>query len=797
MKSKHYFVILLILVLIVSAFAGTNKLSSCEIELPNSFPKGKYTPFGYIDNPYHSMVYNRSGVIRSVPPLGFGFWKKSFSGSYAEGPRGHVNYLSMLEIGLKIDDNYFFEINDFEKHKIEIYSKYHSKHMMSYDFTYKKLDFSFKYFLPFENTLACMVEIENLGEDEKDISLSATNVYGLWERSWWGSNGLNAMYDKENNVGISKIWAYGDVFALASDFDFVSCYITNSDKKLKKLVAKSEKFDDDVLIVKGAGPIYNSQIYKITIPAKSKALKMIYLCRGKTETDALDELTKARNMSLKELNKQLDADDKFWSECPKLSGDWPNNWKHGWVYDYETLRMNIRNPIGIFSHPWDAMQVHSPRMVLGETALDMFTMHYANPELAKEVIYGTFADALAPNVPCAREDGSINMIGADGSECGTAPMWGYPFHVIQSIYKTTNDKQWIADLYPYLKAYLEWWLQNRTDEEGWLHCNNSWESGQDGSKRFLVEMANPADFVRTVDVEASMAEAMQIMRKFCIVAGKNQDQDYWKKLANQRIKNTRTMFVDDQFRDIDGRTNTPIILDTFNDAMMLSPLTCGIASQEQIHKMKPVFSYFVKNPKALEWPPIVFTFTEAALMSGENWAAAEAIKIIANRIYGRTDSRSLFFIDKKQKYTYRIPGIANEFWPVDLKPAGSENYGWGAILPALIIRNIIGYREVSNSDECAFYLSPQIPKDYYKKGKTFGIEDLHFRDITFDVSYQIKDKNEMDINLEFRSAIPYQITIISTMNNEVVGKYIIMKEITFSFNGQNSQQYLIRFNKEL
>jgi hypothetical protein len=39
-----------------------------------SFPIDKYTPFGYLDNPCHSFVLNRSGAIKSIPPLGFGFW---------------------------------------------------------------------------------------------------------------------------------------------------------------------------------------------------------------------------------------------------------------------------------------------------------------------------------------------------------------------------------------------------------------------------------------------------------------------------------------------------------------------------------------------------------------------------------------------------------------------------------------------------------------------------------------------------------------------------------------------------
>jgi hypothetical protein len=37
------------------------------------FPHGNYTPHGYIDNPSHSWT-KRSGLIRSVPPIGYGFW---------------------------------------------------------------------------------------------------------------------------------------------------------------------------------------------------------------------------------------------------------------------------------------------------------------------------------------------------------------------------------------------------------------------------------------------------------------------------------------------------------------------------------------------------------------------------------------------------------------------------------------------------------------------------------------------------------------------------------------------------
>ena len=51
--------------------------------------------------------------------------------------------------------------------------------------------------------------------------------------------------------------------------------------------------------------------------------------------------------------------------------------------------MNIRPPVGIYRHHWDAMQVHTPRVVLGESAIDSMCLSYADMELAKDVLLGT------------------------------------------------------------------------------------------------------------------------------------------------------------------------------------------------------------------------------------------------------------------------------------------------------------------------------------------------------------------------------------------------------------------------
>ena len=613
---------------------------------------------------------------------------------------------------------------------------------------------------------------------------------------WWGSNGIASNYSAQTGAIISKIWAYGDCFIFGSDQNCKTYASTQSKKQWKNWLKSGIESSIKSATLIGNGPMYSLLKYTINVPANSSRSLLLSLSRGKNEEMARKEFLKAKANAMSAFKNKINEDNRFWSQAPMLSGDWPETWKHGWVYDFETLRMNVRNPIGIYKHPWDGMQVSSPRVVLGETCMDMMALSYAEPNLAKKVLYGTFADAIAPNIPCSREDGSVNMVSADGSECGTAPMWGYPFHVIQSIFASTGDTVWINSLYPYLKSYIEWWLKYRTDKDGWLHCNNSWESGQDGSKRFIVAENNEgavADFVRTVDVEASMAEAMLVMEKFANILGKKQDQKNWKMLSKQRIKNTRAMFVDNWFRDVDARTNKPIILTGYYDVAMLAPLTCGIANDEQIKALKTKFEYFQRsnNPQT-QWPPQIFTLCEAAWNGNARDIAADILASTADRVYERTDSRKIMYYDSV--FSYRIPGIANEFWPVKEIPAGGENYGWGATLTMNILRSIVGFRESNDLSATEFFLAPMLPYNFMRPGNKYMVKNLFYRDVKFNLLYEVKESNRIAITLDCKTQTSLNVTVFKREGTKVIARHKINSEQKISFNAMNGDVFIVRFH---
>jgi hypothetical protein len=323
-----------------------------------------------------------------------------------------------------------------------------------------------------------------------------------------------------------------------------------------------------------------------------------------------------------------------------------------------------------------------------------------------------------------------------------------------------------------------------------------------------AQEGTPANFVRTVDIEAGLAQGMLTMIDYASIAGYDRDVPLWQSLAEDRIRRTHSMYVDGWFRDWDGRDNKPFMLEDYYDVMMLAPLAVGLATPEQIEGVRPKFQIFRDNPGHwLEWPSFWQPFSEAGWNAGMRDFIAEELVKVGERIYARTDARETSRVSERYPdrlpapYNYRIPGVSNEFWPVKLDGHpilnGCENYGWGATFPSLVIRNIIGFRET----EDGFIVAPALPDALFETGKTYSITNLNYRGNIVDVSYTPGvgahgGAPKISVHLSLRLQTPGAVTISDETGNALVGAHrdALAKAVEIVFDATNGGVYHVRLS---
>jgi hypothetical protein len=345
------------------------------------------------------------------------------------------------------------------------------------------------------------------------------------------------------------------------------------------------------------------------------------------------------------------------------------------------------------------MQTQAPREVLAEAAMDTLFLSYADPELAAEVILGHFESAPHPNLPCMREDGSYNMVADDGQNCGTAPEWGFPIWCCDQLFRHSGDLHWLRRLYPGAASYLRWWLEHRTDAEGWLVYACSWESGQDVSSRFGPQQTGGTiiEHVRPVDLQACMVQAAQILARWAIFLAEGAQETastkevspidfaaeaaWWENVAEAFTSKTRFMWRDGWFRDYDAVAHE---WSSQQDTMHLAPVFCGAAEWGQIEQLRPYLSRPPGHSSGwapLSWPPVVMTLVGAAAAARMPLDAAEPAYRFIDASYRSADHR-------EPDEQGGLPGITREYrqtvavgkWgETDYVNAGIEDYGWGAL----------------------------------------------------------------------------------------------------------------------
>ena len=399
--------------------------------------------------------------------------------------------------------------------------------------------------------------------------------------------------------------------------------------------------------------------------------------------------------------------------------------------------------------------------------MDMLFLSYANPDLAAEVMLGHFESSPRDNLPCMREDGSYNMVADDGQICGTAPEWGFPLWCCDQLFRRTGDMHWLGRLYPKVAAYMRWWLEHRTDAEGWLVYACSWESGQDVSSRFGPQQTGGTiiQHVRPVDLQASMVQGAEILSRWAMLllydtSTQNAEANstslaeialsavapvdfageaaYWQKVANEFTVKTRQMWRDGWFRDYDSVAQE---WSSQQDGMHLAPVFCGASGWGHIEQLRPYLSQPPSHSNGwapLCWPPVVMTLIGAASAAKMPFDAAELAYQFIDASYRSIDSRAL-------NEESGLPGVTREYRRVlktsrkgviEYANAGIEGYGWGALSVHLLLRYIMGLRE---EEAGRLIVAPVLPHPLRQVGATYRVGPVQWGKYALQVECTVRD----------------------------------------------------------
>jgi len=726
-----------------------------EVVGGDGFPSGDYTPFGYLDNPWHTWDLHQSGIFRSLPGIGFGLY-------YPAGPGGYFDYkddgiyAAELALGFRIGGRTLRGAEDFRPGQLT--APHHSKNILAYAFEESGVHVTCSFVQVNEDALAVRVEMAETAGRAQSVTAAAFHTYRLGGRDWWGRDGLAGNFEDESGTLWIRGFAAGTAFAIAGDRASSGHYFSTKNEDCDTWLGASPKNGEKLAYY--PQPLHGALRYEIELAPHGRAELVVIMARSANTPGAMKHAHASLPRVAGALASKRMEDAAFWNAAPRLTGDWPEHWKHGWIYDFETLRTMVRRPIGLYKHHWDAMQIQAPRNVLAETSIDMWALSYANPEAAKQVFVGQFLDAIEPNIPCMREDGVMNMVATDGSACGTSISWCFPIFCAASIFDRTRDVTWLRQLYPRMAALMKWTLANRSDSGGFLVGKCSWETGMDTSKRFQIQQPTGGElveFLRLVELQAAASQAGGILARFAEATGAAGEAGRWRALQKDFAAKTQQLWENDWFHDYDTRAGHLVTVAT-RDPSQAAPAFCGVATDEQKRQILPTLRAMYEELKAqggndvpqgnfsLDWSSFVLPFLESAWSAGDRDLVAATVELIADRIYTGMDRRTVegpAGLDGKPRHL-GWPGVSCEVWGAS-GAFGGEVYGWGAVMPAHILRNLMGLRETEDARRIT--LAPSFGPSLAGQGKRYGVSGFSYGRHRLDVAYALADGERIQANV--------------------------------------------------
>ena len=352
--------------------------------------------------------------------------------------------------------------------------------------------------------------ITNKTDKELDISLNWSgelyNKLGKWNEKNKEYNYIslnNSLKKSENGVLVDfkekrLVWDY----LMNNDTQFQIKHSLPVKTKIKNNVYKSELEKSITIPPKDKLVTYTTESYTFTKDEANKEKKLIedilnngdkyFIENNKRWQGYIDKTVKIEN-----LNSKYDI---------------------AAVKSVNTLITNWRSPAGAIKHDGITPSV-SYKWFNGFWAWDSWKQAVAtvnfNEELAKNNIRALFDYQITKNDKIRPQDAGVIIdaifYNKDEDRDGDGGNWNernskpaLAAWAVWEVYKVTEDKEFLKEMYPKLKEYHNWWYTNRDFDKngiaeygGMVHrLNNTseeiilaaaWESGMDNAVRFDVE----------------------------------------------------------------------------------------------------------------------------------------------------------------------------------------------------------------------------------------------------------------------------------------------------------------------
>ncbi|MDF3131092.1 trehalase family glycosidase [Kiritimatiellaeota bacterium B1221] len=245
------------------------------------------------------------------------------------------------------------------------------------------------------------------------------------------------------------------------------------------------------------------------------------------------------------------------------------------------MRSQVYSPEGCIQHRWTTPERWPHQdMWLWDSVFHALGWRHIDPSMARDAISAVF--------DCQREDGFIphrmTPMG-EASEFTQPPLLAY---AVWSLHEKNPSPEWVRGLYPKLKAYLKWDMENRDqDGDGLLEWHieeledcRSGESGADNSPRF--DPAKPFD---AVDFNAFLANDLACLSRLASIAGFEEEARQWHEHAEGYHARINRILWDEEagfYFDYDPEQGQFHRVWSSSGFM---PLFSGTASREQAARM--------------------------------------------------------------------------------------------------------------------------------------------------------------------------------------------------------------------